>query len=165
MTINLKLQLHLIPRSSFGSNLRNQMGRKWDTLSKQIRTERDFVCDICNRRKAGRAQTHLHEIWEYKNGIQKLIGFECVCATCHSVHHWGLSQIQRKDMNMLFNWACKINKCDRETFRNHIEESRRIWEYRSDQDWELDLSYLNTMGKVKGSSDSGLVIKMHRKSR
>ncbi len=92
----MKLELHLIPRSSFCTNLRNNLSRtKWDQLSKKIRGEANFTCEICGANKI----THLHEVWEFKDGIQKLVQFECLCPQCHAVHHWGLSDLQGKDMD------------------------------------------------------------------
>lgn len=137
----LKLELNLIPASSFGSNLRKKLGRKWDTLSKRIRGERRFICDICN---AKGKTTHLHEVWEFdeKNKIQKLIGFECICVTCHSVHHWGLSKIQGKNMNALMNHACNVNQCKRKVFNKHLLESFETWRRRSDCNWTLNLDFI-----------------------
>ena len=138
----LILELHLIPRSSFGSNLRNQLGRKWDTLSKKIRSERGFKCDLC---RASKKKTHLHEVWEYneETKIQKLIGFECVCENCHSVHHWGYSEIQNKNMEFLINHACHVNSCKKKEFEKHIEEASEIWRRRSNIKWTLNIDLMN----------------------
>lgn len=162
--MKFKLELHLIPESCFGSNLRKQLGNyQWDKLSKRIRTERNFTCDICDDTRIPKYM-HLHEVWEFTNGIQKLVGFECVCSTCHDVHHWGLSQIQNKDMDDLMMHACEVNGCMEHDFQQHIRQSFNIWRQRSYQNWKLDLSYMDTMD-LAGKPSTGLAIKMHRKRK
>lgn len=141
---NFKLQLHLIPETCFGFNLRNHLGSQWSKLSKKIRQERGYRCDICNIRLPKKSM-HLHEVWDFTDGIQKLIGFECICYVCHGVHHWGLSQIHGKNMEHLLKHACKVNDCYDWEFVNHIRDSAEIWKERSSHKWELDLSYMDTM--------------------
>ena len=172
--MTFKLQLHLIPETCFGFNLRNHLGgNQWNKLSKQIRLERNYTCDICKATRQPKYM-HLHEVWEFKNGIQKLVGFECVCSTCHDVHHWGLSQVRNKDMYELMMHACDVNGCMEHEFEQHIRKSFEIWRERSCQEWKLDLNYMNSISIEKKTtrsqsqdvqSQSGLVIKMHRKKR
>jgi len=140
----LKLELHLIPKPCFGFNLRNHLGSQWTKLSKKIRGDRNYICDICNISLPKR-NMHLHEVWDFTDGIQKLVGFECVCHICHSVHHWGLSEIQGKNMDFLLKHACKVNNCHDWEFIHHIRDSAEIWEERSRKKWELDLSYMDAI--------------------
>lgn len=143
----MKLELHLIPESTFYGNLRNKIGRqKWTTLSKKIRKERDYTCDICGAKEGQEApHTHLHEVWEFDedNKVQKLSGFECLCPDCHAVHHWGLSQIRGSDMIRLMRHACSINGCSEEYFHRHILEAFDTWRQRSTINWTVDTSILN----------------------
>jgi 5-methylcytosine-specific restriction endonuclease McrA len=136
----MKLELNLIPKSSFYCNLRSEMGRQWDILSKRVREQHNYTCQICGVKPQTTRDVHLHELWSFneETKIQKLIGFECICTTCHSVHHWGYSQIKNMDMNFLLIHACKVNKCSKNEFNEHIEESFRIWEKHSCIDWGID---------------------------
>lgn len=118
--------------------------KRWSSLSKQVRQSNRFTCQYCGAKedRSIKFYTHLHEVWEYdeENRIQRLKGFECLCPTCHSVHHWGLSQVRGMDMNMLIRHACKINKCTEEQFNIHIAKSFQDWRRRSNGiEWKLDL--------------------------
>ena len=135
----MKLELHLIPQTSFYSNLRNKIGRtEWDKLSRKIRSERNFTCELCGSTN----KTHLHEVWEFKKNIQKLVRFECVCQTCHAVHHWGLSEVQGRNMDFLTKHACKVNDCTLNQWHAHLNESFRTWTKRSEKQWKVDVSFL-----------------------
>ena len=146
----MKLELHLIPQSSFYQNVRKLLGSRWDTLSRQVRSERDFTCEICGTKPKSTKDVHLHELWSFDDDkkVQKLIGFQCVCVDCHNVHHWGLSQIRGLNMNILMNHACKVNKCDSVTFKDYVYKSFADWQKRSQIQWTLDMSELEELCKV-----------------
>jgi len=142
---NMRLGLQLIPESAFYSNLRNALGpRSWSALSKKIREENSYTCKYCPfiEDRSRRLYTHLHEVWEFDitTKTQKLVDFECICPTCHSVHHWGLSRVQGKDMDYLLEHACEINNCTRQQFEEHIKKSFSTWRDLSYIKWSLDFS-------------------------
>lgn len=136
------LKLHLIPQTSFNCNLRNILGEKWPELSRKIRNDHNRTCQFCGVKEnaARRLYTHCHEVWEYdeKTGVQKLIGFECLCPDCHAVHHWEYSKIAGRNLKSLLRHACKVNKCSEEAFTTHIEEAKKLWLKRSSIEWKMD---------------------------
>lgn len=136
----MKLELHLIPQSTFYFNLRNFLGKEWNKLSKEIRSKNGRTCQLCGWKEQQGHYTHLHEVWEFNDELleQKLKGFECLCPTCHAVHHWGLSQLQGKNMDYLLRHACKVNNCSKEEFTTHVCESFIVWEKRSKQQWQIN---------------------------
>lgn len=137
--MKLILGLQLIPKTSFHFNLRNFLGKEWSNLSKEIRNKHNRTCQICGWKEHGNQYTHLHEVWEFYEKLieQRLIGFECLCPTCHAVHHWGFSEIQGKNMEYLLNHACSVNKCSVEEFSQHIKESFLVWKQRSLKQWNI----------------------------
>lgn len=140
----MKLGLHIIPSSSFGANLRNQMSaREWSKLSRKVRGENNFTCQQCGSQedRSRRWYTHLHEIWEFddKKHIQKLVGFECLCPDCHHIRHWMFSEYKQLDLDYLIDHACRVNKCMSWEFEQHILEEKKLWEERSLVEWTLDL--------------------------
>lgn len=136
----MKLELHLIPQTSYYINLRNHLGNRWGILSKKIRSERNYTCEICGKQKEPQ-KMHLHELWSFDDNlcIQKLIGFECICSICHSIHHWGLSQLQGKNMIFLTKYACEINGCTEYEWERYIEKARQEWNRRSEINWQIEL--------------------------
>lgn len=142
----MKLELTLVPASSWYTNLRSAMGENWTKLSREIRKRNNYTCQFCGWKETdysrrNREYSHLHEVWEYddEKHIQRLMGFEVVCPTCHSVHHWGLSQLRGLDMDKLVYHACVINNCTPAEFREHINKSVEKWNERSDIEWDIDL--------------------------
>ncbi len=139
----MKLELHLVPESSFASNLRKQLGARWSALSRRIRGEHDWKCQLCGwkENRPSSLFTHLHEVWEYNDDthVQKLTGFECVCPDCHAVHHWGRSQISRKDMDVLTKHACRVNNCTEAEWDKHVEEASALWNTRSGHQWKIEM--------------------------
>ena len=128
----MKLELHLIPRTSFGANLRNRMGAyRWRKLSQQKREEAGHRCQICRFLGSGKGDLHLHELWEYDDHkrIQKLTGFEVVCRDCHDVHHWGRSttKANQNRIDQLLIHACFVNHCGVETWIAHVKEQGQLW--------------------------------------
>jgi hypothetical protein len=151
--MEMKLNLQLVPQSAFCKNLRNKVGQsRWSSLSKQIRASNHFTCQLCGTKENRKIKlyTHLHEVWEYDDDklIQKLAGFECLCPTCHAVHHWGLSQLRGMDMDMLVRHACKVNNCTKDEFMKHVYESFDLWRKRSIEiNWELDMGVYEDLFK------------------
>jgi len=137
------LEVHLVPEKSFGANLRTKMGSSWSKLSRNIRDRHQRTCDICGWKEDAQRKkyTHLHEVWHYddENHVQTLAEFECVCPTCHAVHHWGYSQLRGMNMKKLTEHACRINGCTREEWKTHVDESRKKWQERSTHEWTVDL--------------------------
>jgi hypothetical protein len=138
----LRLELHLIPQSSFFRNLRTALGSRWYPLSKQIRIDHNDTCQYCGAKKDVKIglYIHCHEVWEYNEstGIQKLIGFECLCSECHAVHHWEHSRISNRDLIALLKHACKVNGCSPDEFKKHIQEAEDLWVKRSTINWKID---------------------------
>lgn len=136
----LKLKLHLIPGSAFCNNIRNDMGDRWKELSRYVRNWYHRTCQYCGWQEQpyARQYTQLHEIWEWdeETRTQRLAGFECLCPTCHAVHHWGFSQISGKDMDALLKHACWVNQCTEEEFKKHLVEAKKEWDRRSEIKWD-----------------------------
>jgi hypothetical protein len=139
----MKLELHLVPKTSYYENLRNKLGRDWSVLSKSIRDSKQFTCELCGWKQVPGKYTHLHELWEYdeETKTQKLVGFECVCPDCHAVHHWMHSELSGCNMDFLMRHACRINCCTESEFRQHIEDALSVWRKRSEIIWTIDTSY------------------------
>jgi hypothetical protein len=93
-----------------------------------------------------------HEVWKYDdvNHIQKLAGFESICGLCHSIKHLGLAGIMAKrggiDYSQLVVHYCRVNGCTKEDFEADRSEAFELWHRRSQYDWTVDISYLDTLG-------------------
>jgi hypothetical protein len=96
-------------------------------------------------------QLEAHERWSYDNinNIQKLERIIALCHRCHSVTHYGLTQL-RGLSNQADKHLMKINKWSKEQILNHHKEQTNIWIERNKIKWNIDLSIItNSCIKLK----------------
>lgn len=139
---NLKLEIDLVPKTCWYSNLRKELPKdKWDLIRKAVYKRAKNQCQVCG---AENVRLEAHEIWEYENGKQILSGFVCLCKMCHSVKHWGFSQILASkgkiSMKALEKHFMAVNNCDENTMKKHINDSFNEWFKRSKKEWIFDAS-------------------------
>lgn len=108
-------------------------------LAKKIAFKANNKCEIC-----GKFTLNLdcHEVWEYKNNIQKLIDLVALCKRCQEVKHFGLAEIKGRRQQALKH-LIKINNISEKEAEQHIKSEFDLWEKRSQQNWKLDISFLN----------------------
>ena len=138
-----KLAITLVPKTSWGSNLRSELPKQqWDQIRKAAYKAAGHRCEICGER-GPRHPVEAHEVWEYddKTRTQKLVRIEALCPNCHGVRHFGRSQAVGKGEKALRH-LMKVNKWSRDRAMNHVEEAFRTWHMRSEHPWTLDLTWL-----------------------
>lgn len=152
----MKLTIGLVPSSCWYSNLRNKVGvLAWDVLRKQAYKDAGYRCAVCGA--IGRL--FCHEIWSYddERHIQKLLGFEALCESCHNVRHIGLAGIKAAqgelDYDSLVAHFLKVNSCSREVFDEHERLAFEIFERRSAHKWVCDLGKYKTLIPPQGSGE------------
>ncbi len=137
----LKLEIELVPESSWKNNIRNLLGKKaWKKLRIKVTDDFNHSCGICGVRDK---ILHCHEIWKYddKKHVQKLEGFIPLCKMCHAIKHIGYAKIQsdRGELNwekMIRHFA-KVNNCDRKIFEKYYQKSAIKWTRRSKYKWKV----------------------------
>jgi hypothetical protein len=144
----MKLQIELVPSTSWYSNLRKKIPKKeWDKIRKQCYADANYRCAICGVND----RLNCHEIWEYddKEHIQRLKGFTALCDDCHMIKHIGFAEIQASkgllDMNKLIEHFMRVNNVDRNAFDRHHKESFRIWRERSQYQWTTDFAQWSSL--------------------
>jgi len=143
----LLLEIELIPASSWYSNVRSNVTKKqWDIIRNKVYSEAYNLCQICGE-QGNKHPVECHEMWEFDDFklIQKLIGMIALCPMCHATKHYGLSKIQGKE-EIIFNHFIKINNIDKVAVKHYIDSVFKIWETRSQKEWELDISILKNYG-------------------
>ena len=101
-------------------------------------------CEICG----GRGKTHpveCHEVWHYDDTtrMQRLAGFTALCPDCHRVKHIGLANVQGKG-NQAQSHLARVNGWTAHEARAYVAEAFELWAQRSEHDWQLDTSLLET---------------------
>jgi len=141
------LTVELVPQSAWGKNLRSELSKKdWDRLRKQTYEAAAHHCEIC----MGQGRKHpveCHEVWDYdhRTYTQKLIRLIALCPACHQAKHFGLAQIQGKEKQAITHMM-KVNGWTERQVREHIRDAARLWNQRSEHEWTLDLSWLESVG-------------------
>jgi len=139
----LKLQIELVPRKCFWSNVRSNIKKsQWDKIRKSVYQKAGFICEICGG-KGTRHPVECHEVWKYDpvTMIQKLGFFQSLCPLCHEVKHIGLAGI-RGNGERAFNRFRDINKLDDKTAIQIKNAVFKEWKIRSLNEWKLDIEYL-----------------------
>lgn len=144
---NLKLQIELVPSSSWCFNVRSSITRsQWDLIRKQVYIKANYICEICGG-KGSRHPVECHEVWEYDeiNHIQKLSYFQALCPKCYEVKHIGLA-ILKGFKNRVEKTFCTINNVNFIEYNQIIEAVLDQWKRRSNEKWTLDLTHLKEYG-------------------
>ena len=140
-----RLFIELVPRTCWLSNVRNHVTKEqWDTIRKHTFRTARYVCQICGER--GREwPVECHELFQYDDvtNMQKLLAFQALCPTCHRVKHFGLTQVKGLEAEA-FGQLCRVNGWTEEQARKHVNDQFALWHKRSEQEWSIDLSYLES---------------------
>lgn len=138
----MKLEIDLVPETSWRENLRTKMGRtKWDKLRKQVLAEQGGVCRVCGSSE----KLQCHEVWAFddKANTQRLKGFEAVCSLCHLSEHFGLAQnlAEQGHVNLdnVIAHFMAVNGISRKEFDAHKAQAFIVWHQRSAKQWKVDL--------------------------
>ncbi|WKZ58837.1 MAG: hypothetical protein QY309_13270 [Cyclobacteriaceae bacterium] len=141
----LLLQIELVPRTSWFSNVRSNVRPKhWDKIRKGTYLKADNKCEICK----GVGDTHAvecHEVWTYdmQTLTQRLSYFQAICPPCHEVKHIGLAGIRGNGERAL-NRFKEINQLDNEKALEMKRAVFKEWRIRSKKKWKLDIELLKS---------------------
>ena len=139
------LTVELVPSTCWYTNVRSHVPQaEWDALRRAVYRRAKNRCEICG----GRGKTHpveCHEVWHYDDmaRVQRLTGFAALCPDCHQVKHIGLANVQGKSAQAISHLA-KVNGWSAHETRAYVTEAFELWARRSEHEWRLDLSLLET---------------------
>ena len=142
------LTIELVPATAWGSNVRSKVKRaRWDEIRKAQYHKASYRCEVCGG--TGSRRNHAlecHEVWDYNDEthVQKLVGLLALCPGCHSVKHFGLSQMMGKEIAATQH-LMTVNGWIKSQVKEHLLKVCQTWEERSRHEWTLDLSWLDTL--------------------
>ena len=146
----MKLTIELVPQSSWGNNLRSEANlskAQWDKLRKASYKQAGYKCEVCGG-KGSKWPVECHEIWEYddQNKTQTLKGLISLCPTCHKVKHIGrtLSVEPPHTQARVLKHLAKVNDLTPQETEDYIVQVFEVWNERSQHQWSLDLSWLDS---------------------
>ena len=142
-----KLTIELVPSTTWGENLRSLLSKsEWDRIRKSVYEKAQNKCEICGG-VGPRWPVECHEIWYYEeeSKTQYLRGFVALCPNCHQVKHMGRTMSIGKGLQATKHLA-KVNGWSLQDARYYIEVMFEVWHRRSQENWKLDISWLNENG-------------------
>ena len=144
--IPLILRIQLIPKSTWGVNVRSKVKKSdWDKIRKAVYEKANMECHICEEKYES---LDAHEVWEFdeENHIQKLVEIIGICKACHNTIHYGRANMigTQKEARDHF---LKVNECDMVDWQNEVLQARVDGLRRNEiTDWKLDLSLIEEQG-------------------
>lgn len=145
-----KLEIELIPKTCFFSNVRTLLPKKyWDLLRKASYEKAEHKCELCSdtgKKQGYRHNVECHEIWDYddKLKIQILRGLISLCPRCHQVKHFGRTSAVGLQA-VAFKQLEKVNKWNHKDCVTHLADTMTQWADRSQYKWRLDISILTEL--------------------
>lgn len=144
---DLKLKFELVPDGCWYTNLRTILSKaQWDYVKQDAKERAQGKCSICGR-KTNRLEAH--EKWSYdeNNGVQKLEDVISICHDCHSVIHFGRTQLKGNE-ERAENHFMKVNGCTYSEFRKFLglANERHIL-LNKVPEWKVDISWLKRFTK------------------
>ena len=137
----LKLQIDMVPATSWGKNLRKSIPKsRWNKIKEQAHDRNGRKCHICGSTE----KLHCHEMWDFddESKTQRLAGLGTVCNMCHHAMHMGrslqLALTDHLDMNAVVDHFLKVNQCTQKTFEQHRREAAALFNERSNHEWRID---------------------------
>lgn len=142
----MKLHIELIPRTTWGRNVRTSVKKsEWDKIRKTVYEKANMKCQICNE---GRQTLHAHEVWDFdeEKHIQKLEDIIGICEDCHNTIHYGRAQKIGTHQKAKEHFL-KVNRCNVSDWQDELDIAKKDFLRRSlIDDWKLDISLIEKYG-------------------
>lgn len=129
---------------------------EWEVCKRFVKDRSGNRCEICGG-KGRKWPVECHEIWGYeeacerpnctacwfdgKRNVQRLIGLIALCPMCHAVKHIGRTQAVGA-LEGAVRHIMRVNQWSYPDAEAYLEAVFEQWARRSEQLWELDISYL-----------------------
>jgi len=142
-----RLTVELVPRSSWGNNLRSALTHaEWDKLRKAIYRRAGDKCEVCGS-KGTRHPVECHEIWGYDDTahVQTLQGLVALCPSCHEVKHFGRAEGFGHGERALRH-LMTVNGWEEAETKAYLVRAFDLWARRSRYGWTVDLTWLEDHG-------------------
>jgi hypothetical protein len=151
------LFVDMVPNSCWFTNVRSCVEPvDWGRLRRMVYGRAGLQCEICSAPQAPAKKQWLdaHERWEYTEDlVQRLRRIICLCQLCHDMTHYGFlvtryqrGQVSEEYANRVLAHFQRVTGFTDEQGEAHIAEAWKLWEWRNQFDWTLDLSMVTAAG-------------------
>ena len=139
------LTVELVPATCWYANVRSNVpAAEWDALRRAVYRRANYRCEVCGAQGSAHP-VECHEVWHYDDvaKVQRLVRLIALCPACHQVKHIGLASVQGK-LDQALRHLAKVNGWTASQSRAYVEEVFAVWAKRSEHEWQLDTSLLET---------------------
>lgn len=134
----------MLPVTTWEDNVRTRVSaERWDKLRKHCYKAAGHRCEICGTR----GMMEAHESWRLwdEAGIQKLERLLCLCTLCHKAHHLGFAR-RLGIYDDVLRHIKQVNGWSDSQLRTALQDANDICEQRSQEPWDVDVSWLISSG-------------------
>lgn len=141
----LKLEIELVPSTSWFTNLRSLMTQsQWDYVRQACYIAAGYKCEICGG-KGHKHPVECHEVWDFndKTNYQTLLRTIALCPSCHEVKHMGL-QMKRGPIHFerAISHFINVNLVSEGEAEEYIMSAFAQHHARSQRRWTVDVSWI-----------------------
>lgn len=149
-----RLSIELVPATAWWENVRSNVTKaEWEKCKAYAKAKtggRCIVCDGSGLTQGRGYAVDAHEVWAYddEKQVQTLVDIVPLCPMCHACKHLG----RTREVSSPEQWARvidhfqRVNRWSDQRVEQYILLVFHIWEMRSSVKWELDVSFLSTIG-------------------
>lgn len=136
----------MVPSTTWGDNVRSAVSEaRGDELRRYTYAASGYRCEACG--SDGQPHVEAHELWKFleQAGVQKLVRLVCLCPLCHKSKHLGFANRMGilPEVHAHLKW---LNQWDDAQLATYLADAKLLWEWRSQRSWQVDLSWLSTVG-------------------
>lgn len=151
---DLRLQIELVPETAWWSNVRSNVSRaEWEKCKRYAKAKTGSKCYVCGGdgiEQGWRYPVEAHEIWAYDddNQVQTLVDIVPLCPRCHQCKHLGRSRsvLGPTEWGQLIDHFQAVNNWPDWKVEKYVHLVFEIHRIRSQVKWQLDVSFLSTLG-------------------
>lgn len=149
-----RLFIDMIPSTAWYSNARTMIAPEdWDRVRSHVYRRVNYRCECCGvdtRDRANGTRMECHERWDWQGSgrgtgrqvLRRLVG---LCRECHGATHYGLAELQGRAEEAMQHLV-RVNRSSMAEERAKYTDAVMLWQARSAQQWEPDLSILTNGG-------------------
>lgn len=143
MFMSLKLEIELVPKTCWFSNIRDHVtASQWTTIKKRTFALAGHRCEICSG-VGPKWPVECHEIWIYNDQLktQTLERTIALCPSCHQVKHIGFASVLGTFEVAKAHFA-KVNQISKKEAAVYIDKAFKTFHKRSQSKWTLHIDWL-----------------------
>lgn len=148
--VPMRIEMH--PRGLWGASLINLLDdRSHKGVRAQAYSAAGYICEACG---SGHGAMEAWELWSYETpedpvvrGVMRLKRLVCLCKACHEMCRLDRAAKAKRSEDA-YKRMQAVNAWSLEEFVSYLDWARRLFAFRSQYHWSLDLSAISHLGRM-----------------